>query len=56
MMLKKDAKFQWTELENNAFETFRNCLCNEPVLILYNPALNHELHTDASSIGFAGIL
>lgn len=31
-------------------------LCKRPILALFNPKLDTELHTDASSAGIGGIL
>lgn len=39
-----------------AFETLKSELTTYPVLRLYNPAAETELHTDASSLGLAAIL
>lgn len=33
-----------------------NVLCNEPVLAIYDVLAEHEVHTDASSLGLAGVL
>ena len=31
-------------------------LCDTPILRMYNPSLDTELHTDASVIGYGGCL
>lgn len=55
-LTKKNCMFQWGQQEDNAFKTLKNCLINKPLLALYNPNSDHELHTDASSHGIAGVL
>lgn len=55
-LLRKDVKWQWTDIEESAFCTLKNALCSRPVLSLYNPELRTELHADASSLGIGGIL
>jgi len=37
-----------------AFNTLKSKLTSYPVLQLYNPHLDTELHTDASSLAIAG--
>lgn len=48
--------FVWGEVEENAFQNLKFALTRRPVLALYNPSLEHEVHCDASSFGLAGIL
>lgn len=55
-LLKKEAKWQWSEIENQAFSLLKESLASRPVLALYDPKLETELHTDASSLGVGGIL
>ena len=55
-LLKKDFTFKWTESESQAFDQLKNKLLERPILALYNPKLNTELHTDASALGVGGIL
>lgn len=56
-LVKKDKKdFIFGETEMNAFEILREKLTAEPVLKIYSPFARTELHTDASSIGFGGVL
>lgn len=58
MLLKGNDKkaFEWTQEQNAAFLSIKEKLCTEPVLTLYDPNKKHEVHTDASSIGLAGML
>lgn len=55
-LLKKDAKWLWGHDEQQSFQSLKNCLIKRPVLALYNPDAETELHTDASKLGVAGIL
>ncbi|CAD7087618.1 unnamed protein product [Hermetia illucens] len=49
-------EFKWTEECEIAFNLLKKHLSEEPVLALYRPTSFHEVHTDASMIGLAGIL
>lgn len=49
-----DFKFGAEQLE--AFETLKHKLISAPVLAIYNPTYDTELHTDASKWGFGAIL
>lgn len=54
---KKDKKeFRFCEQEMTAFEILRAKLTAEPVLKIYSPFARTELHTDASALGFGGVL
>ncbi|CAK1595240.1 unnamed protein product [Parnassius mnemosyne] len=55
-LLKKDVKWQWSYEEQKSFETLKTKLVQRPVLALYNPEAETQLHTDASKLGIAGIL
>lgn len=55
-LLKKDAEFLWREEQEKAFRIIKRLLVERPLLVLYDPNAEVELHTDASSIGLAGIL
>jgi len=48
--------FTFDEDELCAFETLQRKLISRPVLALYNPRALTELHTDASSYGYAVLL
>lgn len=54
--LKKKASFQWTAECDEAFSNLRYKLVNSPVLAVYNPTHETELHTDASSRGYGSVL
>lgn len=51
--LKKDKKFFFDPECLDAFNKLRDLLIAAPVLAIYNPTRETELHTDASSQGFA---
>lgn len=55
-LLKKDSPWRWGEDEINAFDTLKKQLIERPILTIYNPSLETQLHTDASKHGVAGIL
>lgn len=56
-LTKQNVNFEWTEVQNHAFEELKRILTEPNVLKLYNPhAEVTELHTDASAVGLAGIL
>lgn len=55
-LLKKEQKWRWTDLQNNAFLTLKQKLAERPILVIYNPLAQTEVHTDASKNGVAGIL
>jgi transposase InsO family protein len=55
-LLRKDVPWQWTIEETKAFTELKDRLTERPLLALYDPKLETELHTDASSRGIGGIL
>lgn len=55
-LLRKDTKFVWDESQKLAFGTLIQILGSSPVLVLYDFNALHEVHTDASSVGIAGML
>lgn len=55
-LLKNDVKFNFGEDQIGAFEMIKSKLCENPLLALYNPIAETELHCDASSHGFGSIL
>lgn len=56
LLLKKNATFTWEDDQQAAFNRLKELLCAQPVLTLYNPNAEHELHTDACSFGIGGVL
>lgn len=55
-LTKKDVTFLWTEECTSAFLNLRDRLTEAPILSVYNPHRETELHTDASSHGFGAVL
>lgn len=55
-LLKKDCCWVWNAEQQQAFTTVKQLLVDRPVLALYDPRAETELHTDASKEGLAGIL
>lgn len=55
-LLKKDVDFVFTEPCRNSFNLLKNELVSAPILCLYDPAAQTELHTDACSMGLGAIL
>lgn len=54
--MKKNVDFTFGEKERNAFEYLNSALTKTPVLAIYAPTADTELHCDASSTGFGAIL
>lgn len=48
--------FKWTEEQELARKYIIDCLTSRPLLCVFDPDLPTELHTDASSIGYGGVL
>lgn len=46
-LLRKDKIFQFKESEKKAFTKLKRMLTRDPVLLIYNPNYETELHTDA---------
>ncbi|KAF8791704.1 Retrovirus-related Pol polyprotein like [Argiope bruennichi] len=55
-LLKKKSLFIWTVDQKEAFEELLSKLISRPPLKLFDPKDETELHTDASSVGLAGML
>lgn len=55
-LLRKDACWVWGPEHCAAVDEVKQTLCNRPVLTIYDPTLETELHTDASAIGLGAIL
>lgn len=56
ILTKASTPWQWKEDQEAAFNLLKQELSSEPVLALYDPKLETQLHTDASQIGLAGLL
>jgi hypothetical protein len=55
-LLKKDIVFVFGEDKLAVFEIIKQKLSERPILCLYNPNAETELHCDASSLRFGSIL
>jgi len=55
-LTKKNIPFIWGNDEQHTFEEIKGNLVCEPVLKLFDATKETELHTDASSLGLAGML
>lgn len=49
-------EFNWNEQCEAGFQKLKTGLCNRPILEIYDPTAEHEVHTDASRIGLSAIL
>lgn len=48
--------FQWTEEQETARKYILEKPTSRPLLCVFDPELPTELHTDASSLGYGGVL
>ena len=55
-LLRKNAAFNFETRELEAFEALKEKLVEAPILSIYDPRDETELHTDASTLGFGAIL
>ena len=55
-LLRKNAAFNFETRELEAFEALKAKLVEAPILSIYDPRDETELHTDASTLGFGAIL
>lgn len=55
-LLRNNVEFIWGTNEETAFQNLKKKLSEKPVLVIYNPDQDHELHTDACQTGLAGVL
>ena len=55
-LLRKDAVFKFNKSELESFELLKSKLLQSPILSIYSPTAETELHCDASSIGYGSIL
>ncbi|GFW56718.1 uncharacterized protein TNCV_4067981 [Trichonephila clavipes] len=56
MLLKKDARFNWTDECQNAFEKLKESLITKPILHLYDPDLTCHVFVDTSQKSVAAML
>lgn len=55
-LLRRDAKFAWTERQENAFQSLKDYLCARPVLQVFDPNKLIYIYTDASGVGVAAVM
>lgn len=55
-LLTKDAVWTWSHEQETAFKTLKDKLVTRPILAIFNPDYQTELHTDASKLGVGGVL
>ena len=55
-LLKKDNKWEWTEIHTEAFELCKQVLTNAPVRGYAVPGAPYRLYSDACDFGLAAIL
>lgn len=55
-LLRANVKFNFGTIEMDAFVRLKTMLSERPVLSLYRPGADTELHTDASKYGYGAIL
>lgn len=55
-LIAKDVHFKFGAEEHNAFNTLKQLLCEKPILKIYSPDDETQLHTDASQEGYGAIL
>lgn len=55
-LLKKDAQYEFGDSQKQSFESLKQCLVSDPVLQIFDPNAETELHTDASKEGYGAVL
>lgn len=55
-LLRKNVEWQWGEDQQKAFDHFKQCLKNEPVLNIYRPDYYTVILTDASAYAIGAVL
>ena len=55
-LTKKDKKFEWTPACQKSFDLLKETLCGEPILKYADTSKPYTLYTDASKVGWAGVL
>ncbi|KAL4085230.1 hypothetical protein QTP88_027089 [Uroleucon formosanum] len=55
-LIRKESEFNFGEEQLPAFKKLKTSLVSPPVLCLYSPSLETELHCDASQLGFDSVL
>lgn len=55
-LTKADTAWMWNNEQETAFQDIKTKLVTRPILALYNPDFETEVHCDASKIGIGGVL
>ena len=55
-LLRKDCKWKWTKLEQEAFQTSKDHLLSSQLLVHFDPTKEHILACDASGYGIGALL
>jgi hypothetical protein len=55
-LLKSNSEFRWNDHALDSFTILKEKLISEPVLTIYSPSAETELHCDASANGFGSVL
>lgn len=55
-LLRNDQEFIFGNEQMESFQTLKTKLCTDPVLKIYNPQAETQLHCDASALGYGGCL
>ena len=55
-LVKKDAKYIWTDSHNAAFEATKSLICREVTLAYFDPQAESVIQVDASSRGLGAVL
>lgn len=55
-LTRKDLAFKWSIEQDAAFNILKEKLCDRDILTLFDNSKAHEIHTDASCKGLAGVL
>ncbi|KAJ9557277.1 hypothetical protein OSB04_011891 [Centaurea solstitialis] len=55
-LTRKDVKFEWTEAQDKAFQTLKDCLTNAPILALPEGSEDFVVYSDASLLGLGCVL
>lgn len=55
-LLKKNSVWEWGTEQESAFNEIKRILSSKPVLALYDPTAETQIHTDASKHGVGGVL
>jgi len=55
-LMRKDNEFKFGKAELKAYERLKKLLVDAPILSIYDPRKETELHCDASSVGYGAVL